>query len=89
MSENGRAVIGEATPVRIGLVILFLGVFGSGVWWASSVNSKLDSIITNQADVVVALRDGKEQGIATEKSVNDLTLRVAILESKSGVEMNK
>jgi hypothetical protein len=88
MSENGRA-ISEATPIRIGLVILFLGVFGSGVWWASSVNSKLDSIMANQGAVVIALSEEKIELAASVKNIGDLTLRVAILESKQADPQKK
>ena len=82
MSE--QKIISEGTPVRIGLVILFLGVFGSGVWWASGISSKLDSIIANQQTFGSNITEIKGSETTTEKEVSDLTLRVAILESKIG-----
>ena len=50
---SSEKVISEATPIRVGLVILFLGVFAGGVWWAASVQSKLDSLISLQASMTV------------------------------------
>ncbi len=75
-------IISEATPIRIGLVIIFLGVFGSGVWWGASITTKLDSIITNQVTTGTSISELKSTGIATAKELNDITLRVAILESR-------
>lgn len=79
MSEK---IISEATPIRIGLVILFLGAFGSGVWWAASINTKLDSIITNQSTVNGTMSEMKTAQLSVAKELNDITLRVAILESR-------
>jgi len=73
---SNEKIISEATPIRIGLVIAFLTVFGGGIWWASSVNSKLDSIIST-------ISESKTVSIETEKDITDLKLRVSILESKS------
>lgn len=36
--------ISEKTPVQLALVLGFIGVFGAAVWWASGVQSTLDSI---------------------------------------------
>ena len=80
MSEK---TISEATPVRVGLVILLLGAFGSGVWWAASINSKLDSILTNQSVTGNAIAEIKGTEAAIQNKLGDLTLRVAILESKT------
>ncbi len=80
MSEK---IISEATPVRIGLVILFLGAFGSGVWWAASINSKLDSIITSQQSTTGTITELKTSDAAKEKEINELVLRVTMLESKN------
>ena len=79
-------VISEATPVRIGLVILFLGAFGSAIWWGSSVNSKLDYIIKSQSDVSASVIEVKTAATVTSKDLSELTLRVAIIESKLAQE---
>lgn len=76
-------IISEATPVRIGLVAGFLVVFATGIWWAASVNSKLDSIIASQVSTGSSISEIKSGATAVEKEVADLTLRVAILESKN------
>ncbi len=86
---SSEKIISEATPVRIGLVIGFLAVFGGAIWWASSVNSKLDSIITNQATVGSAIAEQKASLASVTKDLSDLTLRVAIIESKNGDSSKK
>lgn len=86
---SNEKIISEATPVRIGLVIAFLLVFASGIWWAASINAKLDSIISNQAVVGGAISEIKSTEASTAKDLNDLTLRVAILESKNGDSAKK
>jgi len=86
---SSEKIISEATPVRIGLVILFLGVFGSFVWWASGTSSKLDSILTNQTATGSTISEMKTGAAAMQKEVADLTLRVAIIESRSAPEPSK
>jgi hypothetical protein len=34
----------KSTKLEIGLVIILLGQFGSGVWWARGVSSQLDTL---------------------------------------------
>lgn len=80
---GNEKIISEATPVRIGLVILFLGAFGSAIWWAASIDSKLDSILTNQSSTGNTISEMKAGETSMEKELGDLTLRVAILESKT------
>ncbi len=80
---SNEKIISEATPVRIGLVLLFLGVFGSGIWWAASINSKLDSILTNQSVTGNTIAEIKAASAVMEKDMGALTLRVAIIESRN------
>ena len=80
---SSEKIISEATPVRIGLVLLFLGVFGSGIWWAASINSKLDSILTNQSATGNTIAEIKAASAVMEKDMGALTLRVAIIESRN------
>lgn len=86
---SDEKIISEATPVRIGLVILFLFSFGSGIWWAAGISTKLDSIIANQQTVGNNITEMKTSEASMEKEVADLTLRVAILESKSPDPLKK
>ena len=46
--ETKQLILSEATPVRIGLVMTFIATLVSVVWWASAINSKLESILVNQ-----------------------------------------
>ena len=50
----GEKIISEATPVRVGLVIMFLGAFGGAVWWASAVSTDLKTLVVGQASIVTA-----------------------------------
>ena len=51
-----RQVIGEKTPVQLGLLmavgialITTLGFCGSAIWWASKMTEKIDTVLRNQA----------------------------------------
>jgi hypothetical protein len=45
-------VIGAGTPIRMGLLLsialLLVGGFGSSIWWAATISTKLDAIIISQ-----------------------------------------
>lgn len=84
-----KIAISESTPVRIGLVLVFLGAFASAVWWAASINAKLDAIITNQSNVGTSISELKAVQVSTAKDLSELALRVAILESKASEPVGK
>ena len=50
MRESG--ILGENTPIRIGLLLtialLLVGGFGTSIWWAATISTKLDAIIISQ-----------------------------------------
>jgi hypothetical protein len=52
-------VIGEKTSVRIGLLLtialLLTGGFGTSVWWAATISTKLDAIIISQGIQTVTI----------------------------------
>lgn len=79
-NERGENIIGESTSVKIGLIIMFLGVFSSAIWWASSINSKLDSIISSQSSFSVAINELKNSDIAINKDLSDLKVRTVVSE---------
>lgn len=79
-NEKTEMVIGESTPVKVGLIISFLAVFGSAIWWASSINSKLDSIISSQSSFSVSVNELKNADIAINKEIADLKVRTVISE---------
>lgn len=80
--ENGdeKFILGEATPVRIGIVILFLGVFAGAIWWASNVNSKLDSIITFNSTANTTFVELKAKDASLDKDISDMKLTQALME---------
>lgn len=77
---NKDIIIGESTPVRIGLIIGFLSVFAASIWWASSINSKLDSILAFQASTQTAISELKAQDIAITKEIAEIKLKEALYE---------
>ena len=78
--EDKPQIIGENTPVRIGLIMLFLGVFASGVWWASAVNSKLDSILSAQNSATATFSRLKAEDAFLGKEISQLRLQTTINE---------
>ena len=50
-----REVIGDRTPIQLGLIVTLaailitaLGFCGSGIWWASKLSEKVDTVLRNQ-----------------------------------------
>lgn len=76
--------ISENTPVKVGLIITLLSIFGGGIWWASSITSKLDSISTNlitfQSSTSTSMSELKATDIAFTKEISDIKLKLAIEE---------
>lgn len=78
---NGeKNVIGESTPIRIGLVIAFLAVFATSIWWASSISSKLDSVLAFQTTTQTTFSELKAKDISLDKDISDIKLKQAIME---------
>lgn len=51
-----RSAISDKTPVQLGLLVALLmilmtvlGFSGSGIWWASKLSEKVDTVLRNQA----------------------------------------
>lgn len=42
---NGKIVIGQATPIQMGFVVALLGFVLGCVWWAATINAKLDLLV--------------------------------------------
>lgn len=64
--RNGR-IIGDNTPVRLGLIIALLalcaGGFGLWIWWAATISSKMDTLIGQQTSMI-ATSNGHGTAIA-------------------------
>ncbi len=80
-SEN-RSIISEATPIRVGLVIVVLAAglsaFGSSIWFASNINSKLDFLVTQVSAVNSTIAELKSADMAINKEINDIRLSLAL-----------
>lgn len=70
--------ISEATPIRIGLVVVFLGIFGSSVWWASSINTKLDTILSSQSTINLVINELKTTDSVINREIADLKTELRI-----------
>lgn len=81
-NEMAKLTISEATPVRIGLIITLLGLFGSSIWWASSINSKLDSILAAQTSTSTVITELKSKDVDMDKEIYDLKLKQALVEAE-------
>ena len=50
-----EATLGRGTPVQMGFVFSILGlgagIIGTWIWWAATINSKLDALIGEQASI--------------------------------------
>ena len=82
---NTSNVISENTPVRVGMIIAFLGVFASAVWWGSMVTTKLDYLITFQSNTTISLVELKAKDTSLEKELSDLKLRIALTEASTKI----
>ena len=51
--RDARTPISESTPIRLGLMLglaaLVVGLIVSSTWWAATISTKLDSIISAQS----------------------------------------
>jgi len=79
-NNEERGIISENTPIRIGLILAFLGLFATSVWWASSITSKLDSILSFQASTVSEITELKSKDTMHDAGIGDLKLRVSLVE---------
>jgi len=56
---RNSGIIGEKTPIRIGLLMaiatLLVGGFGTSIWWAATISTKLDAIIISQGAQTAAI----------------------------------
>lgn len=72
---ESKVIIGEATPVRIGFVILLFAGLVSSIWWAATITSKLDTLITYQTTTTASIGQLKSD-------YEDLKLRVSLDEAE-------
>lgn len=60
-NEKPAVVLSGNTPIHVKfigwLVIVCAGGFGAWVWWAASMSTKLDIVISNQATQLAAIRE--------------------------------
>lgn len=43
--------IGQSTPIQISMVVALLAIFASWIWWAATINSKLDVLVNRQTTI--------------------------------------
>lgn len=80
------AEITESTKIRFSLLITILGLImgsaGAGVWWAATINYKVNILLdvaTTQRD---AVKENTQQIIALEKTIQKVELQFSVLQSR-------
>lgn len=58
--EDTKTVLSGASPIQVKfigwLVVVCAGGFGGWIWWAASMSTKLDVVISNQAIQMAAIK---------------------------------
>lgn len=70
---NGKMTLGETTPIRMGLVLIIIGILIAGVWRAAEISTKLDMVMLTTAavkDDTKLLRDDLDNLKASVKDDN-------------------
>ena len=73
--EQIKNVLGEDTHIKLGLAIVLAGT----VWWAASLSSKVDTILTNQAEALAQIK-------FNAGAVEDIEHRIDII-NRTGTEV--
>lgn len=73
-----QPIISGNSPVRITLVLGFLGVFASAVWWASGVSSNLKTILTSEVASANSIGEVRAANLVEERDISDLKLKSAL-----------
>lgn len=69
-----KFTLGENTPIKIGFVILIVGLLGSAIWWASDVTSTLRAIMIANSEIA---RNDVDQS----KEISDIKTRLSLIEN--------
>ena len=79
--EGNKVIISESTPIRVGLVVGFLSIFAASIWWASSINSKLDTLLSFQSSINTSIAELKASDIVFTKDLAEFKLKLALEEA--------
>lgn len=87
-SNNRETVIGETTPIKIGLVLLLVGALSGAIWWAATITAKLDSIISSQITTTASLTklDSSTSASIIELKSRDIALDKSIADIKTSID---
>ena len=75
--------IGEDSTLTIGIVLTLFGILVSGIWWAATMQSKLNSILDMMTLKNMRLQQGEERMDRSEDRINKLDKRLMELEWRS------
>lgn len=75
-------VIDSNTPIAIGLILTGVGFLVGGIWWAATMNSKMDMVLTFINSTTKTHDDLRASQARAEAKVDGLVTRVAVLESQ-------
>jgi hypothetical protein len=77
-----KNILSEATPVRIGLVIAFLGAFAAATWWSSSITGKLDTILAAQSGIISNMTELSLADHMLERELAEFKLQISVLDTE-------
>jgi len=81
MGEQGTT-IEEASKVRLGLVITICATLAGGIWWAASLQAKVDALLSNSAQHIIADRDQSAAISDLRHEMDLMRIRTSDLERK-------
>ena len=81
MGEEGT--IEEASKVRLGLVITICATLAGGIWWAASLQAKVDALLANSAQHIASDRDQTVSIGDLKHDMDIVRMRLTELERKT------
>jgi hypothetical protein len=73
-----QPTLSSNTPIRLALVLGFLGVFAAAVWWAAGVSAALKSIVSSEVINANSIIEIKASNLVEERDIADLKLKLAL-----------
>lgn len=89
-TPSGGNMLSPTSGIQIGLMVTLLGVFGSGIWGASRINTKLDNL-TAMVSKAVSTTETTERRLSDhsaddQKRWTELESRIGVLERSGSIK---
>lgn len=82
MGDEGTT-IEEASKIRLGLVVTICTIIAGGIWWAASLQAKVDALLANSAQHIIADRDQSSAIVDIKHELDMFRMRLSDLERKT------